>query len=518
MAAREALIIASAQYSDPVLHKLCAPVSDARSLGEVLSNPAIGNFQVKELIDKPHDEVAFAIDEFFDDRHPDDLLLLYFSGHGIKDVDGRLYFATADTRRTRLLSTAVAASLVNEIMQRSRSRSQLLILDCCYSGAFARGMVAKSDNSVGTLDQFPGTGRVVLTASDATQFSLEPEVATADCDKTLSVFTESVIEGLRTGNADINRDGHITLDELYEYTLARVLARTPAQKPMKWVLGATGEIIIAHNPKPLAEPAKLSPTLIGYIDNSNYPAVRRAAVDELGKLLHNRNRVVVNAAEVKLKELLEDDSFTIRKMAQEFLAEKGRRDEEERERQALVEKARQDDEEARRRRVASGKTSKERQELELLTAIERMALERAAAEAGIREENEERERQAAAEKALAETYKQEERRATDKIRLKQKQSKPPVGEPQAAATAQPTGEPRAVAVMVRQEKEAQPDHTTFEETRREEEERFRIAAAGNTDQEETDRGARMDRMLTIFAMVLPIIVIVAILVIYLKFR
>ncbi len=507
MAVREALIIASAQYSDPALHSLCAPISDAKSLGGVLSNPTIGDFQVKELVDRPHDEVAFAIDEFFDNRRPDDLLLLYFSGHGIKDVDGRLYFATADTRSTRLLSTAVAASLVNDIMQRSRSRSQLLILDCCYSGAFARGMVAKSDNSVGTLDQFPGTGRIVLTASDATQYSLEPASAAGECTPSLSIFTESLIDGLQTGAADINRDGHITLDELYEYTLARVLERTPAQKPMKWVLGATGEIIIARNPLPITEPVELRPTLIGYIDNSSYPAVRRGAVEELGRLLRNRNRAVVMAAEVKLKALLEDDSFTIRKMAEGFLAEKARRDEEEQERQALVELARQEDEEARRRRVAAGKTLKERQELELLTAIERMTHERAAAEARIREEQEERERQAAAEKALAETHKREERAATDKIRLLKKESAP-----QPAATSQ------SVAVMATQEQAVQPDHAALEKARLEEAEHFRIAASGNTDQEESDHSERMDRMLTIFAMVLPIIVIVAILVIYLKFR
>ena len=99
---------------------------------------------------------------------------------------------------------------------------------------------------------------------------------------------------------------------------------------MKWVLGATGEIIIARNPTPISEPAELRPTLIGYIDNSSYPGVRRGAVEELGRLLRNRNRAVAMAADVKLKELLEDDSLTIRKMAEGFLAEKARRDEEER--------------------------------------------------------------------------------------------------------------------------------------------------------------------------------------------
>jgi hypothetical protein len=247
--------------------------------------------------------------------------------------------------------------------------------------------------------------------------------------------------------------------------------------------------------------------------------VRRAAVDELGKLLHNRNRTVVKAAEVKLKELLQDDSFAIRKMAEGFLAEKANRDEEEQERQAYVEQVRLEQEEERRRRVATGKTVKERQELELLTVIERMAHERAAAEARIREEQAERERQAAAERALAETHKQEERRATDKIRFEKSDIKrQPAAASQSAIAIQPAVLPQAVAVMTPPEPAKQPDYAALDQARREEAEQFRIAAAGNAEGEETDHGARVDRMLTIFAMVLPIIVIVAILVIYLKFK
>lgn len=208
MPLREALIIASAQYTDPLLRQLQAPAADADGLSSVLSNPDIGGFQVKQLTDRPSYEVAAAIEEFFDNRLPDDLLLLYFSGHGIKDADGRLFFATSNTRRSLLLSTAVPAAMVNDAMQRSRSRSQLLLLDCCYSGAFARGMLSKSDQGVGTVDHFYGTGRIILTASDATQYSLEADAITGTGVR--SIFTETIVDGLRTGAADTNFDGLIS--------------------------------------------------------------------------------------------------------------------------------------------------------------------------------------------------------------------------------------------------------------------------------------------------------------------
>ena len=110
-----------------------------------------------------------------------------------------------------------------------------------------------------------------------------------------------------------------------------------------------------------------------------------------------------------------------------------------------------------------------------------MTHERAAAEARIREEQEERQRQAAAEKALAETHKREERAATDKIRLLKKE-----GAPQPAAAPQPTATSQSVAVIATQEQAAQPDHAALEKARLEEAEQFRLAVAGNTEEEESD--------------------------------
>ena len=61
---------------------------------------------------------------------------------------------------------------VNDRMEECRARQQVLILDCCFSGAFARG--AKGADALG-LDHLtePGRGRAVLTASNATEYSFE---------------------------------------------------------------------------------------------------------------------------------------------------------------------------------------------------------------------------------------------------------------------------------------------------------------------------------------------------------
>lgn len=92
----------------------------------------------------------------------------------MKDDEGHLYFAAFDTYRKELYSTAISADFVNMIMSRSRSKRQVLLLDCCYSGAFAKGMIAKgADKEVHTKEHFDGHGRIILTASDAMQYSFE---------------------------------------------------------------------------------------------------------------------------------------------------------------------------------------------------------------------------------------------------------------------------------------------------------------------------------------------------------
>ncbi len=243
---RVALIIASYQYEDADLRQLVAPAQDAEALARVLADPAIGDFEVQTLLNEPSYEVNQAIEAFFADRKRDDLLLLYFSGHGIKDEEGRLYFATTDTRRKLLRATAIPATLVNDVMRYSRSRRQVLLLDCCYSGAFARGMVAKAGEDIGTRERFEGRGRVVLTASDAMQYAFEGDEVKGK--GVSSVFTRALVRGLETGEADLNEDGRISLDELYDYVYDRITDETPQQRPGKWAFDVQGEIIIAQSP------------------------------------------------------------------------------------------------------------------------------------------------------------------------------------------------------------------------------------------------------------------------------
>ena len=152
---RSGLIVASDTFEDPRLRQLRAPGTDAQELAAVLSDPRIGDFDVRVSMNQRNYEVRLALEDFFDDRRPDDVLLLHFSCHGIKDEAGRLFFAVADTQKHRLNATAIAADYVNDLLNQTRSRRVV-----CFSTAAS---VARSHAACSHAAARPSTSRSAST-------------------------------------------------------------------------------------------------------------------------------------------------------------------------------------------------------------------------------------------------------------------------------------------------------------------------------------------------------------------
>lgn len=315
MSGKFAIIIGNTEYSDPGLAQLTAPGKDAEDFARVLKDTEIGAFdQVNIVLNQSSSASIEAIDEFFDQRMPDDLLVLYFSGHGVRDELGALYLAVKNTIRSRLRSTAIKSDYIREAMDQSRSRRQVLVLDCCNSGAFAQGTKAATGVSIGTASAFEGGfGRVILTASDSTQFAWEGDKVIGETDN--SLFTHYLVEGLE-GKADRNGDGQITVDELYDYAYEKVRLATPKQTPSKFSTRQQGEIVLRQNIRiEDIKPIPLPDDLIT-ATKSSLPFVREGAVRQLEDLLKGRNRGLARSAREALERIVEeDDSRTISRAA-----------------------------------------------------------------------------------------------------------------------------------------------------------------------------------------------------------
>jgi hypothetical protein len=310
MSARRALIVANDAYERDGLRDLVAPGADAEALGRVLGDPQIGGFAVSVLRNEPAHVIQAQVEEFFADNQRDDVLLLHFSCHGLKSQSGALYLAATNTRPERLASTAVPATFVNACMQASRARSVVLLLDCCYGGAFARGLQARAGTEVSLLDSFPQDppsderGRAVITASGATEFAFEGD-ALAENHGRPSVFTAAVAEGLATGDADRDEDGWVGLDELYEYVYARVREHSPHQRPGR-IMELSGELYLARSRRRRIRPEPVHPDLQAAITSDNMYA-RLGAVDELRTRLGSADLPAAAGAHAVLAEVARND-------------------------------------------------------------------------------------------------------------------------------------------------------------------------------------------------------------------
>jgi molecular chaperone DnaK (HSP70) len=260
--AKRALIIANSEYDDDHFATLPAATADAAALKEVLGDPDIGGFEVDPLIDAEQRSALRALESFFTQAKPDDLLLLHLSLHGWKDLHNRLHFVMRDTERDYPGATAVSAEVVGDWMGKSSCRSIVVLLDCCYSGAFPMN-ARRRDGGTPTVDiggPFSarpagrgGKGRVVLTASTALQYAYEDEgerdVRYSRTPAEPSVFTSAVVRGLRDGAADLDGDGLVSVNELYDYVHEQVRQRIAGQTPTLSVDSAQGTIYVARSPR-----------------------------------------------------------------------------------------------------------------------------------------------------------------------------------------------------------------------------------------------------------------------------
>jgi Caspase domain len=234
-----ALLIGNSTYpaDEHNLQTLKGPVKDIAALNRALIDPGTGLFadvDVTLLPEATSARVIRALGRFFGTAARDDVLLVYFSGHGKLDQSGRLHLCMQDTESGELLSTAVSSARIKEFADASRARNVVIVLDCCYAGAFRGGDVGEA---------VAGPGRYVLTSCRGTQLANDATV-----ENGTSLFTQYLVDGLLGAAADQDRDGYVTFSDLYAY-VDRRLREVGKQIPQRRVDG-DGDVHLAKRPLP----------------------------------------------------------------------------------------------------------------------------------------------------------------------------------------------------------------------------------------------------------------------------
>lgn len=248
-----ALLIGVSDSSEEDLPKLPSAIEDIQAMQAVMQDPKLGDFDSVEVLSNPtRQEMEEAIETLFANRKKEDLVLFYFSGHGITDEKGKLYLVTPQTRKERgnlIKATAVAATVLHDNMGNSRSKHQVLILDSCFSGAIAEGLTGKSAGSkVDIQRELGGEGRAILTSSNAVQRSFHIQ------GYNLSIYTHYLIDGIQTGAANQDGDDYISVDELHEYAKKKLEQEAPLMSPQFFPVKEGYKIRLVRSPKPKGDP------------------------------------------------------------------------------------------------------------------------------------------------------------------------------------------------------------------------------------------------------------------------
>jgi len=239
MTRRLALLIGNSTFNNTdSFPNLRTPANDVGDFARVLQQ--YGGFEILDrLVDATFDAINQRIEQLFSEAEQGDLVLLYYSGHGYRDADGRHYLIAANTQPNLPQSTGIRESFIHDVIGNSRSRQRVVILDCCFSGTFIEGRKSGATGSL-LVEELKGEVEAILASSGPIQDSFEGK------DRN-SLFTKFLLEGIKTGKADQNEDGQISVDELFNYAEQKVRTIRPEQKPIQELNNS--KIHIAKNPE-----------------------------------------------------------------------------------------------------------------------------------------------------------------------------------------------------------------------------------------------------------------------------
>ena len=166
-------------------------------------------------------------------------------------------------------------------------------------------------------EPFAGKGRMVVTASTSLQFAHEgqPDVRLSRDQAQPSLFTAAVVQGLRDGSADLDRDGLISVNELYDYVHEQVRRKVPGQTPTLSVDSVQGTIYLARNPASL-DSDTLAELRDAVADQQAWKRV--GALHLIERLLGSVREPVRDAAQNALLGLIADDDPEVAQRARQL--------------------------------------------------------------------------------------------------------------------------------------------------------------------------------------------------------
>ena len=242
---RVALLLGIEEYEDPKLQGLRYAAKDARDLGDVLQDPALGGFDEVYVVEGRYRTTAEAIQQAIQDAtaqlQRDDTFLLYISGHGTLTIDplggSNLFLLPSDGNLDTPEQTGVPVAWLEEVVNELPARRRVLILDTCHNG---RARAALSSVTSSTLQGLRGEAPaprdiLEISESEARLYAAEyHQPAMEDPNLGNGVYTHFLIQALTDARrtADLDADGLVDVVEAHDFAMDATVRHTGgAQMP-----------------------------------------------------------------------------------------------------------------------------------------------------------------------------------------------------------------------------------------------------------------------------------------------
>jgi hypothetical protein len=239
---RWAVVIGVGRYESDGIPKLKYAVSDAEAIYQILiASAGFKKEHVLLLTDKTERKptlrtIRWALGTFLSrSAKKDDTVLIFFAGHGAPEIDPRgverdglaKYLIPIDADPDDLYSSAFPMDELQTVFGRIEAERVVAFLDACYSGTAGGRTFSSRRTRTGSGDDVflerltRSRGRAIMTASRPSEVSIEVS------ELGHGLFTYYLLQGLK-GGGDLNRDGIVSLQELYEYVEQQVAGKSRA--------------------------------------------------------------------------------------------------------------------------------------------------------------------------------------------------------------------------------------------------------------------------------------------------
>ncbi|MGW4369815.1 caspase, EACC1-associated type, partial [Nocardia takedensis] len=224
-----AVLIGVGDYSSSELPNIAAVTANLDDLRTHLVDPSSGGFRPDRCVQvaQPRHAAEVGAEVGKAAREATDVLLVYYSGHGLVDERGRLHLAMADSDPRGIKWTSLPFEMVREELLDSKAAVRILILDCCFSGRAIEAMSDLSTVVAGAIEM-AGTYTIVSSPRNQTSFAPVGDRNTA--------FTAALL-------ATIDTAAQHTLDTLYG-GIATHLARNGFPRPQKRSVDVAGDLVL----------------------------------------------------------------------------------------------------------------------------------------------------------------------------------------------------------------------------------------------------------------------------------